>query len=382
MVARLPWSALVAMLLFCMPATAQTRNWNAEYFSWQRGTTFTMPAGPNADSTWSGAGTGGAFAVSKVILSPAERAALLTADQIDVPPRYGKRLAWTTAPTSGEGRPPAYSAYFSTEEMWDRDVWLSAGQTVTVTACLWTDTGTRPVYLYASQFMGADRDARGQYVDTTGKYGSGNTISGTGAGVDHNTFPFEVFHRSARFTISATPKCYSRSFALDDLSGGVSGSNSAFIVGVGLDYDTLAIGSVLNMTAVHYDFGSQAVAWSPQPDETTAAAAQSEFETFGPGVSGFALSATQILLSLPLRAAMCANHPGHVVLALQTDTPTFEVGAAAKMGTGSVIVPALTLVSAKTGSAYVTISGFSGMKPGTPAIYGGPDDLIWAYCSF
>lgn len=344
-------------------APVPSRSWNAEFFAWQRGTSFTNGGigAFTADRTVNGPGVGGAITVAKEILTSVIRNQITNAPA----PRFAKKITWNTAPTAGEGR-PGYPKYFSAEEMRDDDVTMTAGKTITVSAWVWTSAGSTPFFLYASQGFGLAGNSGKQ---STG----GNSISGTGAGTDYSFAASEIFYRSAQMIATTTPQLFSATFALDDLALATVQSDNVFTIGAGTNFDALVAGVVLHITLEKYDSGSAALPWVPIPDGAVLQAAQYNYARFGLGLYGTATLTNAIQVALPYRAVFKNNGPAGVNLL--TTSPVFACGTVGTPGTNSAIMAQ----SVNQNGALITINGFGpGLTLGQSCRYAGSGDLLEA----
>lgn len=347
-------------------SAVNSRSWNAEYQMWQRGTSFAglTVAAFTSDRCINGPGSGGTFTVDQITLTATQRTAI--DNGIYQKPRWGKRFNWSVAPTAGEGR-TGYTEYFSAEEMRDDDVQFAAGKTITVSAWVWTSAGTLPFFLYASQGLGVAGD----------NGGSGNTISGTGAGTDYDFFAGEIFNRSSQKSATTTPQLFSFSATLDTLALASSiGNDNAFTIGLGLNYNAIVAGQTLECTLLKYDFGSLALPTAPRPDAEIHDLSQYNYQRFGRAVTGVAISTTELRVALPFRSRFKGAAPS--AINLLTTTPAFRVAGTDRTGTAS----AITATQSDYGGANIIINGFTSLTAGDAAVYNGAGSQLLAEAIF
>lgn len=331
--------------------------WNGELFQWSRGTTFSIGAASNAytaDRTICGSGIGAALSVNRFAFDPG---------QTDVPgdPRYYLQTSWTTAPTDGENR-TGYADYFSFLEIRTEDVRKFSGKPVTVSFWARAPLGASlPFYVYVSQGFGSG----GSHSE------SGNTISGTGAGVDYDFSAAEIFTRSAvQPAINTTDwKLYTVTLDVPDLpaSGLTVASDNVLTFGLGCDYTDLGI-EIFEFAQFRVNAGRFYRPPKRVLQADTRQRAKAYHQRFGPGVVGVAITSSRIECSISFAAEMMRAP----AVSLLDTTPQFRVAGTNVAGVGSTIVSAVVT----TLGASVIIDGFTGLTAGDGAVFNEGGDLL------
>jgi hypothetical protein len=331
--------------------------WNGELYQWSRGTTFTIPAASNsytADRTIIGSGTGGAVSVNRFAFDPG---------QTEVPgdPRYYLQTSWTTGPTAGEAR-TGYPDYFSVLEIRTEDVRKFSGRPVTLSFWARGPLGAvMPFYAYVSQGLGGG-GSHGQ---------TGNTISGTSAGIDYNFSAAEIFTRSAVQSpgINTTGfKLYTITLDVPALpSGSTIGSDNVLTFGLGADFGAIGI-EIFEFAQFRVNAGRFYRAPRRQHQADIRQRAKSYHQRFGPGVCGVAITASRIECSISFAGELMRSPS----VSLLDTTPQFRVAGTNVVGVASTIVSA----TATTLGASVIIDGFSGLTAGDGAVFNEAGDLL------
>lgn len=362
----------------------QPRAWNSEYAVWQRGE-FVVQQGsgmPTADQTRNGGCIGSTIEVSKQTLNAEERAQLEKSPLIKTPPRYAKKVKWIVAPTAGEGRKGGSVNYCSggTED-WVDFVAPTLGQTVTTMGCIWTTSGDLGFYMYASQWTG-QRGKNG---------GVGSLFEGTGAGIDNTSFPQEILHRSPKMQTSSVPQCFSYTFKFNNVEA--IAPDNGLIIGMGFDFQDLKEGTEIHLTAVDFQTGSKPEPWEPTPDDLAQQLSKSRYQSWGPGVTGFTVSPTEILVNLPYQGAFTPTQPITIfsthtypppsiaAVMLIDPSPVFQVGVKTENvcpSCGSKSAAGAKIVSQKfgPGGGYIVIGGFSDLPVGVPVVSEKPTPFV------
>lgn len=325
---------------------AESATWNACCDIWQRGTSFPgISTGTyTMDRMINGPGGSGTANVTR------EEWAL---DDTSVP-RLGSpfyhRMAWTGAPSSGEGR-TGYPNYFSSHESRHEDIRRFAGLQITVSGYIRVASGSVPNYLYASMGMGSG-----------GSHGkSGNTISGTGAGTDYNHLATEVFQRSAEKTITTSWVRQWETFTLDDLSAATIGATgNVLTIGWGFDY---GYGPTVDTFGLKYDVGPEPLPLTRRDlAEMMMLAKRNHYRISQ--ISGISRNSSTIEVAFDHPTAMANTGPS---ISLASATPNMSFGGAGAFTTPTGSGSAWATSTANQRGMRGDIDGFSGLTAGYPA---------------